>query len=85
MAEREEKLKSLLIRVKEESEKAGLKLTLITCKNWWRLNEAYSLVNSIVIDIALWLHNMLPLGEAGMKGTWECVQLFSVLWLKIIF
>ena len=33
MVKSEEKLKSLLIRVKEESEKAGLKLTLITCKN----------------------------------------------------
>ena len=28
MAEREEKLKSLLIKVKEESEKAGLKLSI---------------------------------------------------------
>ena len=34
MAEREEELKSLLMRVKEESEKAGLKLNIKTLRSW---------------------------------------------------
>ena len=40
MAESEEKLKSLLMRVKEESEKAGLKLNI-------QKNEAWHLVPSL--------------------------------------
>ena len=34
MAEREEQLKNLLIRVKEESEKAGLKLYIKKLRSW---------------------------------------------------
>ena len=34
MAEREEELKSLLIRVKEDSEKAGLKLSIKKLRSW---------------------------------------------------
>ena len=34
MEEREEELKSLLMRVKEESEKAGLKLSIKTLRSW---------------------------------------------------
>ena len=34
MAESEEELKSLLMRVKEESEKAGLNLTLKKLRSW---------------------------------------------------
>ena len=34
MAESEEELKSFLIRVKEESEKAGLKLSIQTLRSW---------------------------------------------------
>ena len=34
MAESEEKLKSLLMRVKEDSEKAGLKLNIRKTKSW---------------------------------------------------
>ena len=34
MAQSEEELKSLLIRVKEESEKAGLKLNILKTKIW---------------------------------------------------
>ena len=37
MAESEEELKSLLMRVKEESEKAGLKLTTFRKLRWWLL------------------------------------------------
>ena len=34
MAEREEELKSLLMKVKEESEKAGLKLNIQKLRSW---------------------------------------------------
>ena len=34
MAESEEKLKSLLMKVKEESEKAGLKLKFVKLRSW---------------------------------------------------
>ena len=34
MAESEEELKNLLIRVKEENEKAGLKLTIKKLRSW---------------------------------------------------
>ena len=34
MAEREEELKSLLMKVKEESEKAGLKLNIKKLRSW---------------------------------------------------
>ena len=34
MAEREEELKSLLMKVKEESEKAGLKLNVKKLRSW---------------------------------------------------
>ena len=34
MAESEEELKSLLMRVKEESEKAGVKITFKTLRSW---------------------------------------------------
>ena len=34
MAESEEEIKSLLIRVKEESEKAGLKLNIEKLRSW---------------------------------------------------
>ena len=34
MAESEEQLKSLLMKVKEESEKAGLKLTIQKLRSW---------------------------------------------------
>ena len=37
MSESEEELKSLLMRVKEESEKAGLKLTTFRKLRWWLL------------------------------------------------
>ena len=35
MAEREEELKSLLMKVKEESEKAGLKLSIQKGRSWY--------------------------------------------------
>ena len=37
LAETEEELKSLLMKVKEESEKVGLKLNIQKTKIWWHL------------------------------------------------
>ena len=37
MAKSEEELKSLLMRVKEESEKSGLKLNIQKTKSWYLL------------------------------------------------
>ena len=39
MAESEEELKRLLIRVKEESEKAGLKLNIQKTRSWYLVPE----------------------------------------------
>ena len=39
MAESEEELKSLLIKVKEESEKAGLKLNIQKLRSWEKKNR----------------------------------------------
>ena len=51
MAENEEELKSLLVRVKETSEKAGLKLNIQKMKNM-----ASSPVTSWQIDAKQWKH-----------------------------
>ena len=37
MAESEEELKSLLMRVKKESEKADLKLSIKKLRSWWKV------------------------------------------------
>ena len=42
MAEREEELKSLLMRVKEDSEKAGLKLNIKTLRSWHPVPSLYA-------------------------------------------
>ena len=41
MAESEEKLKSLLMKVKEESEKAGLKLKIQKLRSWHPVPSIY--------------------------------------------
>ena len=41
MAESEEKLKSLLMKVKEESEKAGLKLNILKKLRSWHLVPSF--------------------------------------------
>ena len=41
MAENEEELKSLLMKVKEESEKAGLKLSIQKTKIWHSIPSLY--------------------------------------------
>ena len=54
MAEREEELKSLLIRLKEESERGGLKLNIKKTKimasgpiMWWQIEEE---IGEVVTD-----------------------------------
>ena len=42
MAESEEELKSLLMKVKEESEKAGLKLSVQKTKSWHAVPSLHS-------------------------------------------
>ena len=49
MAESEEELKSLLMKVKEESEKSGLKLNIQKTKNM-----ASGLITSLQIDMEKW-------------------------------
>ena len=50
MAESKEKLKSLLMKVKEESEKVGLKLNIQETKVGLKLNWASSCITSWQID-----------------------------------
>ena len=58
MAESEEELKSLLMKVKEESEKAGLKLNIQKPKimasgpitSWQKDGEAMETVTDVVMD-----------------------------------
>ena len=70
MAESEEELKTLLMKVKEESEKAGLKLNIQKVKimasgpiTWWQINgekmEAMTLFS--------WAPKSLQMGTAAMK------------------
>ena len=62
MAEREEELRSLLLKVKEESEKAGLKLKIQTTKimasspisSWQIDGETMEVVSDFVF---FWLQN----------------------------
>ena len=42
MAESEEELKSLLMKVKEESEKAGLKLNIQKLRSWYPVWSLHS-------------------------------------------
>ena len=58
MAESEEELKSLLMKVKEESEKVGLKLNIQKTKSWhlvpsvteaMKLKDAYSLEGKLCL------------------------------------
>ena len=61
MAESEEELKSLLMKVKEESEKAGLKL------NIQKTNMAYSPISSWQIEGENWASKSLWTVTAAMK------------------
>ena len=71
MAESEEKLKSLLIKVKEESEKVGLKLNIqktkimssVSITSWQIDGETVE----IVADFIFWAPKSLLMVIAGMK------------------
>ena len=71
MAEREEKLKSLLMKVKEESEKVGLKLNIQKTKvmasspitSWQIDGEAVE----TVADFVFWAPKSLQMVTAAMK------------------
>ena len=68
MAEREEELKSLLMKVKEESEKVGLKLNIQKTKIMtsgpipsWQIDE------EMVETLSLWSPKLLQMVIAAMK------------------
>ena len=68
MAEREEELKSLLMKVKEESEKVGLKLNIQKTKimasgpiTSWRIN------GETVTDFIFWAPTSLQMVTAAIK------------------
>ena len=71
MAESEEELKSLLMKVKEESEKAGLKLNIQNIKvmtssliTSWQMNGKKL---EIVADFIFWAPKSLQMVTAAMK------------------
>ena len=71
MAESEEELKSLLMRVKEESENVGLKLNIRRTKimasgpitSWWKDGETVETVR----DFTFWVSKSLQMVTAAMK------------------
>ena len=83
MAEREEELKSLLVKVKEESEKAGLKLNIQKTKimafcpiTSWQINGE---TMETVIDFIFWAPKSLHVVTAAMKLKDAC-SLEEKLW-----
>ena len=50
MAESEEELKSLLMKVKEESEKAGLKLNIQKIRSWHPVITSWQIDGETMID-----------------------------------
>ena len=71
MAEREEELKSLLMKVKEESEKAGLKLNIQKTKimasgpiTSWQIDGE---IVETVSDLFLWAPKSVQMVTAAMK------------------
>ena len=71
MAESEEELKSLLMKVKEESEKVGLKLNILKAKimasgsiTSWQIDGE---TVEAVTDFIFWAPKSLQMVTAGMK------------------
>ena len=71
MAESEEELKSLLMKVKEESEKVGLKLSIQKRKimpsgpiTWWQIDGE---TVGTVSDFIFWAPKSLQMVTAAMK------------------
>ena len=76
MAENEEELKSLLMKVKEESEKAGLKLNIQKTKimasgpiTSWQIDGE---TMETVIDFTFWAPELLLMVTADMKLKEAC-------------
>ena len=83
MAESKEELKSLLMRVKEESEKAGLKLNIQKTKimvsspiTWWQIDGE---TVETVPDFIFWGSKSLQMVTAAMKWKGTC-SLEKKLW-----
>ena len=83
MAESEEELKSLLMKAKEESEKAGLKLNIQKTKimvsspiTSWHIDGE---VMETVTDFILWAQKSLQMVTAAMKVKDSC-SLEEKLW-----
>ena len=83
MAEREEELKSLLMRVKEESEKVGLKLNIQKTQimssgpiTWWQIDGE---TMETVTDFSLGAPKSLQMVIAAMKLRDTC-SLEEKLW-----
>ena len=76
MAESKEELKSLLMKVKEESEKAGLKLNIQKTKimasspiTWWQIDGE---TVETVPDFIFWGSKSLQMVTAAMKWKGTC-------------
>ena len=68
MAESEEELKRLLMKVKEESEKAGLKLNIQKTKIMVSGSiTSWQIVGETVADLFLWAPKSLQMVTAAMK------------------
>ena len=70
MAESEEELKSLLMKVKEESEKVGLKLNIQKLRSWHpvpSLHDKYGKTMETVKDFLSWAPKSLQMVTAAMK------------------
>ena len=76
MPESEEELKSLLIKVKEESERAGLKVNIQKTKimasspiTWWQIDKE---TMETVTDFIFWAPKSLQMVTAVMKSKDAC-------------
>ena len=87
MAESEEELKSLLMKVKEESEKVGLKFNIQKTKlmasgpitSWQIDGETVETVADFIIIIIFWNPKSLQMVTAAMKLKDDC-SLEEKLW-----
>ena len=68
MVERKEELKSLLIKVKEESEKVGLKLNIQKSKIMaFGCNSSWQIDGETVTDLFSWTPKPLQMVTAALK------------------
>ena len=90
MAESEEELKSLLMRVKEESEKAGLKLNIPKTKirasghitSWQIVEETMKTERLYFLGLQKYMNCELPDVQAGLrKGRGTRDQIPNIHWI----